>query len=116
LRAQTRAAHAAALHDREGRLLAVAEDVGRHNALDKVIGRLFLDKQLSEAAMVALSSRISYELVQKAACARIPIMVAVSRPTALAVALAESLNMTLASRRPGDGFWVYTGADRFQTD
>jgi len=116
LRAQTRAAHAAALHDREGRFLAVAEDVGRHNALDKVIGRLFLDKQLSEAAMVVLSSRISYELVQKAACARIPIMVAVSRPTALAVALAESLNMTLASRRPGDGFWVYTGADRFQTD
>jgi formate dehydrogenase assembly factor FdhD len=43
-------------------------------------------------------------------------MVAVSRPTALAVALAESLNMTLASRRPGGGFWVYTGADRFQTD
>lgn len=116
LRAQTRAAHAAALHDREGRLLAVAEDVGRHNALDKVIGRLFLDKQLSEAAFVVLSSRISYELVQKAACARIPIMAAVSRPTALAVALAESLNMTLASRRPGDGFWVYSGADRFQTD
>jgi FdhD protein len=90
--------------------------VGRHNALDKVIGRLFLDKQLSEAALVVLSSRISYELVQKAACARIPIMAAISRPTALAVALAESLNMTLATRRPGDGFWVYAGADRFQTD
>jgi FdhD protein len=114
LREQTRAAHAGALHDREGHLLAVAEDVGRHNALDKVIGRLFLDKQLAEAAMVVLSSRISYELVQKAACARIAIMVAVSRPTALAVALAESLNMTLASRRPGGGFWVYTGSKRFQ--
>jgi FdhD protein len=114
LREQTRAAHAAAIHDREGRLLAVAEDVGRHNALDKSIGHLFLDKKLPEAAMVVLSSRISYELVQKAACAGIPIIVAVSRPTTLAVALAEKLNMTLASRRPAQGLWVYTGAHRFQ--
>jgi FdhD protein len=114
LREQTRAAHAAAIHDRNGRLLAVAEDVGRHNALDKSIGHLFLAKSLSEAAMVVLSSRISYELVQKTACARIPVIVAVSRPTALAVALAESLNMTLASRRPGEGLWVYTGSKRFQ--
>lgn len=114
LREKTRAAHAAAIHDREGRLLSVAEDVGRHNALDKSIGRLFIDKTLPEAAMVVLSSRISYELVQKAACARIPVMVAVSRPTALAVALAESLNMALASRKPGEGLWVYTGTKRFQ--
>ena len=114
LREQTRAAHAAAIHDGEGRLLAVAEDVGRHNALDKTIGHLFLEKTLSEAAMVVLSSRISYELVQKAACARIPVIVAISRPTALAVALAESLNIALVSRRPGEGLWVYTGAKRFQ--
>jgi FdhD protein len=96
--------------------LAVAEDVGRHNALDKVIGRLFLENRLSEAAMVILSSRISYELVQKAACARIPIVVAVSRPTALAVALAESLNITLASRRSASELWVYTARHRFATD
>ena len=114
LREQTRAAHAALVCDREGRLLAVAEDVGRHNALDKVIGRLFLDNRLSAAAMVVLSSRISYELVQKAASARIPIVVAVSRPTALAVKLAESLNMALATRHPEQGLWVYTGARRFR--
>lgn len=113
LREQTRAAHAALVCDRQGRLLAVSEDVGRHNALDKVIGRLFLDSRLSAAAMVVLSSRISYELVQKAAGARIPIIVAVSRPTALAVRLAQSLDMTLATRHPDRGLWVYTGAHRF---
>jgi FdhD protein len=116
LREQTRAAHAAAIHDQEGLLLAVAEDVGRHNALDKVIGRLFLDDRLQSAAMIVLSSRISYELVQKAACARIPIIVAVSRPTSLAVALAESLNIALASRRPGGGLWGYTAGHRLIPD
>jgi len=116
LREQTRAAHAAALHDRGGRLLAAAEDVGRHNALDKVIGRLLLDDRLPAAGMVVLSSRISYELVQKAACARIPIIVAVSRPTSLAVALAEHLNIALATRRPGGGLWVYSAGQRFKAD
>ena len=116
LREQTRAAHAAVIHDLQGMPLAVAEDVGRHNALDKVIGRLFLKNRLSEAAMVILSSRISYELVQKAACARIPVVVAVSRPTALAVALAESLNITLASRRSASELWVYTARHRFAMD
>ena len=116
LREQTRAAHAAAIHDQEGSLLVAAEDVGRHNALDKAIGRLFLDDRLQAAAMIVLSSRISYELVQKAACARIPIIVAVSRPTSLAVALAERLNIALASRRPGGGLWVYTAAHRLPPD
>jgi FdhD protein len=116
LRSQTRAAHAAVVYDRKGGPLAAAEDVGRHNALDKVIGRLFLDQRLTEAALVVLSSRISYELVQKAACARIPIIVAVSRPTALAVALAARLNITLASRRPEEGLWIYTDAHRLTVE
>mgnify|MGYP000082527878 CR=1 FL=1 len=116
LRDKTRAAHAAAIHDGTGTRLVAAEDVGRHNALDKAIGRLFLDHRLPEAAAVVLSSRISYELVQKAASARIPIIVAISRPTALAVALAESLNMALASRKPDGGLWIYTGAWRFKMD
>lgn len=116
LRQQTRAAHAALVCDQQGRPLAVAEDVGRHNALDKAIGQLFLDKRLSAAAMIVLSSRISYELVQKAASARIPIILAVSRPTALAVDLATHLNMTLASRRPDQGLWVYSGAHRLAMD
>ncbi len=107
LRRQTRAAHAAALYDRSLGLMAVAEDVGRHNALDKAIGRLFLDRRLDRARLLTLSSRISYELVQKAARARIPVILAVSRPTALAVRLADALNMTLASLGKGDSVNVY---------
>ncbi len=114
LRAQTRAAHAAVIYDQTGGLLTVAEDVGRHTALDKAVGRLFLDNQLPAAAMIILSSRLSYELVQKAACARIPIMVSMSRPTALAVELARSLNMTLATKHTNRGLWIHTGADRLQ--
>ncbi len=112
LRAATRAAHAAALFDRHERLLTAAEDVGRHNALDKVIGRLFLDRGLDRIGFLVMSSRISYELVQKAARARIPIILGNSRPTSLAVALAAKLNMTLATRAPGDGLLIFTGDER----
>jgi FdhD protein len=112
LRRQTRAAHAAVLYDAGFELLAAAEDVGRHNALDKVIGKAFLDKKLEKTALLALSSRISYELVQKAARARIPIILAVSRPTALAVQLAAQLNMTLATLADGPGLYVFCGAQR----
>ncbi len=112
LRSATRAAHAAALFDRQALLLKVAEDVGRHNALDKVIGHLFLERQLERIGFLVMSSRISYELVQKAARARIPIILGNSRPTSLAVALAERQNMTLATRAPGDGLLVFTGGER----
>ncbi len=112
LRADTRAAHAAALFDRQAQLLKVAEDVGRHNALDKVIGHLFLARQLGRIGFLVMSSRISYELVQKAARARIPIILGNSRPTSLAVALAGRLNMTLATRAPGDGLLIFTGGER----
>lgn len=112
LRRKTRAAHAAALFDAQGGLLVVAEDVGRHNALDKSIGRLMLDGRLKEAAFCVLSSRISYELVQKTARARIAVVAAVSRPTSLAVDLATHLNMTLASESPRGGLVVYTHPQR----
>ncbi|MCK7503562.1 MAG: formate dehydrogenase accessory sulfurtransferase FdhD [Desulfobacterales bacterium] len=95
LRRQTRSSHAAAIYDAQARLLAVAEDVGRHNALDKAIGKVLLDGGIQRAAFVVLSSRVSYELVQKTARARIPIILAVSRPTALAVDLASQLNMAI---------------------
>ncbi|MGA6926156.1 MAG: formate dehydrogenase accessory sulfurtransferase FdhD [Desulfosarcina sp.] len=108
LRDKTRAAHAAAIYDQGLNLLAVAEDVGRHNALDKAIGRLFLDRRLAQARLLTLSSRISYELVQKAARARIPLILAISRPTALAVELATALNMTLASLGRRDSLMVYS--------
>jgi FdhD protein len=107
LRDKTRAAHGAAIYDRNLNLLTSAEDVGRHNALDKAVGQLFLDKRLDRAGLLTLSSRISYELVQKAARARIPVILAISRPTALAVDLAEALNMTLASLKKGGGIMVY---------
>jgi FdhD protein len=108
---KTRATHAAALYTSDFELLALAEDVGRHNALDKAIGKLFLKKSLHQAGILILSSRISYEMVQKAARAKIPFVLAASRPTALGVELANSLNMTLAS--PGKvGIYVYCGTRR----
>ena len=112
LRRQTRSAHAAAIYDSDYSLLSVAEDVGRHNALDKAVGKLFLGRKLRQASLLTLSSRISYELVQKAARARIPIIFAVSRPTALAVELASQLNMTLACLAKDDGIYVFCGSNR----
>lgn len=114
LRTQTKASHAAVLFNSAGEPLAAAEDVGRHNALDKVIGKLFLENRLEEVGFAALSSRISYELVQKAARARIPVILAVSRPTALAVQLARKLNMTLASLSTEDGLFIYCGGERLR--
>jgi FdhD protein len=112
LRDKTRASHAAALYGADFKLLSSAEDVGRHNALDKAIGRLFLDRKLDEAVLLVLSSRISYELVQKAARARVPIILAFSRPTSLAVELASELNMTLACLAEESGLYVYCKEER----
>ncbi len=112
LRALTRASHAAALYDISGGLLTAAEDVGRHNALDKAVGKLFLEHRLEDAALLVLSSRISYELVQKAARARIPIIAAMSRPTTLAVTVAKNLNIGLCSLASGGGLFIYTHHQR----
>lgn len=108
----TRAAHAAAIYDSDFELLSMAEDVGRHNALDKAIGNLFLKETLHRGQILILSSRISYEMVQKAARAKIPFIMAASRPTALAVELADSLNITLASPSKESGIHVYCGFRR----
>lgn len=115
LRDQTRASHAAALYDASDfKLLSVAEDVGRHNALDKAVGKLFLSRRLDEASLLILSSRISYELVQKSARARIPVILAISRPTSLAVKLASKLNMTLACLAQNSGLFIFCGEDRLK--
>ncbi len=111
---KTRASHAAALYTPDLELLSVAEDIGRHNALDKAIGKLFLEGKLEKALLLILSSRISYELVQKAARARIPIILAASRPTALAVELASKINMTLACLVEGSGLYIFSGEHRLK--
>ncbi len=112
LYARTRASHAAALFDATPEMLAMSEDVGRHNALDKAVGTALINGDLAKACFGILSSRISYELVQKAARAKIPILIGMSRPTALAVQLAGELNMTLACDNKHGGLAVYCGLDR----
>lgn len=92
----TRGSHAALILDDRLEVISFAEDVGRHNALDKAIGKVFMDGKLVSARLLVLSSRVSYELVQKAARARLPVVLSESRPTALAVEMGTSLNMTLA--------------------
>ena len=114
LRERTSASHAAAIYNSDFRLLSVAEDVGRHNALDKAIGKLFLNRTLATASILVLSSRISFELVQNAARARIPIILAISRPTSLAVELASQLNITLAALAKKSGLYTFCNEHRLK--
>jgi len=109
---RTRTTHAAAIYTSTFELLSVAEDVGRHNALDKAVGKLFLKGTLHRAEVLILSSRISYEMAPKAARAKIPFILASSAATALAVQLADSLNMTVASPSRKSGIHVYCGLRR----
>jgi FdhD protein len=105
--------HATALFTVSGELLRLHEDVGRHNALDKLIGAGALAGELPFHERVALlSGRVSFEVVQKAGVAGIPLLLAIGAPTDLAVATARRLGMTLVGFLRGDGFNVYAGEER----
>lgn len=111
--AATGGLHACALFDASGKILLVREDVGRHNALDKVLGRALLDGWLPLArAGLLLSGRISFELVQKALAAGIPLIAGIGAPSSLAIECAERGGQTLVGFLRADRFNVYCGAQR----
>lgn len=112
--ARTGGMHAAALLDELGAVLAFAEDVGRHNAVDKVVGRVLLDARLGEARVLAVSGRTSFEIVQKAAMAGVPAIASVSAPSSLAIDLADRTGILLACFVRAGGFSIYTHAERLR--
>ena len=105
--------HAAALFDSNGDPLVVREDIGRHNAVDKAIGRVAMDGRLPLSEQILMvSGRVSFEITQKALVAGIPIVAAVSAPSTLAVQLAKESNMTLVGFLRAGGFNIYAGRER----
>lgn len=111
--AETGGLHAAGVADARGNWLVVREDVGRHNAVDKVVGRLLLDGALpARGQLLVVSGRTSFEIVQKAVVAGFPAVVAVSAPTSMAVATAERAGLTLLGFSRQGAFNVYAGAER----
>ena len=116
LNAATRAVHGAAWATREGAILAVREDVGRHNALDKLIGACLRAGRDPAAGFLVVTSRASFEMVEKAATFGCRTLVAISAPTALAIDRAKALDVTLAAIARRDAVTLFHGADRILLD
>lgn len=113
--ASTGGSHASALFDATGKLSALREDVGRHNALDKAIGAMLMAGKIPLAGhILAISGRVGYEIIQKAAAAGIPVIVAVGAPTSLAVSLAGSLGITLAGFARQGAMNIYSHPGRVE--
>jgi FdhD protein len=110
--------HAAATFGLGGELICAREDVGRHNAVDKVIGHAVLDRRTARplAAVLMVSGRVSFEIVQKAAMAGLPVIAAVSAPSSLAIEAAARLGVTVAGFVRGDDYTIYTHPERIVLD
>ena len=105
--------HAAGLFDQRGALICMREDIGRHNAVDKVVGRMLLDRRVPlSGAILVVSGRAGYEIVHKAITAGIPVVAAVGAPSSLAVTLAREFNQTLVGFLRGERYNVYSSPER----